>query len=310
MAFPPLLVGAWAWGDKKFWAYGSSGPGPEGVASAFVEATSAGLTYIDTAEVYGDGESEKIVGWLVRKSGLPIQVTTKFGLLPGRPGARVLRRALEASLARLRLPSIEMYQVHWPDRTMASVEELMDAMADVCGAGLCRGVGVSNFSGDEMLRAHEALQKRGLRLLSNQVRYSLVFRSPERDGVLDACRQIGASLLAYSPLEQGVLSGKYLDAPAPPGKRGGEPWFSPERLGAVRPVVGLLREVGRRYERTAAQVALRWLCQQPGVVPIVGLTSGEQAREAAGVLSFSLSADEQEAIGAAGGNAEGRERFK
>lgn len=299
MDFPPLMVGTWAWGDRTYWAYGGPRLGPDQAVEAFLEATEAGLDFFDTAEVYGHGESEKILGWLAHKSGRPIRVATKFGLLPGRPGARALRRALELSLARLRRPAVELYQIHWPDRSMASVEALMEALLDARDAGLCAHLGVSNFSADELLKAHEVLQRRGLALASNQVRYSLLDRTPERNGVLDACRQIGATLLAYSPLEQGMLTGKYHDAPAPPGRRGGEPWFSPERLEATRGLLATLREVGAARGLSAGQVALRWLCERPGVVPIVGVTSGAQSREAAGVLAARLDPAEIERIEAA-----------
>lgn len=292
MEFPPLLVGTWAWGDQPYWNYGNPLLGPDQMVETFLEATGAGLDFFDTAEVYGNGESEKILGWLANKSKRTIRIATKFGLLPGRPGARVLRRALELSLARLRCRSVELYQIHWPDRRMATVESLMEAMLVVHDAGLCASVGVSNFSADEMLRAHEVLQRRGLGLASNQVRYSLLDRSPEQNGVLDACRQIGATLLAYSPLEQGVLTGKYHDTAPPSGRRGGEPWFSAGQLQASRGLIAELRGVGDAHGKSVGQVAVRWLCQQPGVVPVVGLTSGAQAREAAGVLAFQLSEDE------------------
>ena len=290
--FPPLMVGTWAWGDRKYWDYGGPRLGPDQAVETFLEATDRGLDFFDTAEVYGDGESEKILGWLAGKSGRTLRVATKFGLLPGRPGARALRPALARSLTRLRRTSVELYQIHWPDRTMASLEALAEALADAHDAGLCARVGVSNFSADEMLRTHEALQRRGLALASNQVRYSLLDRSPEQNGVLDACRQIGATLLAYSPLAQGVLTGKYHDAPAPSGRRGGEPWFAPAQLAAARGLVDTLASVGVVHGRSPGQVAIRWLCQQPGVVPVVGMTSGEQAREAAEALSFRLDAGE------------------
>lgn len=296
MEFPPLLLGTWAWGDRRYWGYGTSQLGPSHVLDAFMAATDTGLDFFDTAEVYGGGESEKLLGWLAQKSQRPVRVATKFGLLPGRPGARALRQALTRSLARLRRPRVELYQIHWPDRTIASVDALMDALADARDEGLCLAVGVSNFSADEMLRAHEVLLRRGLVLASNQVKYSLLHRAPEHNGVLDACRQTGAVLLAYSPLEQGVLSGRYHDAPAPPAIRGREPWFSSGHIEKTRPLLGALRSVGDLYGTSVSQVALRWLLERPGVAPVVGVTSGAHAREAAGALAFRLSAADIERI--------------
>ena len=202
----PLAVGTWSWGERRYWGY-EGGYGPSDVVDAFVASTDAGLDLFDTAEVYGDGESEKILGWLAKKRGGPLAVATKFGPLPGRD-ARTLPRALDASLRRLRLERVDLYQIHWPDRSCAPIDALMDRLADAVAAGKVRAVGVSNYSATEMREAHAALARRGVPLASNQVRYSLVHRAPESDGVLDACRELGVTLLAYSPLEQGIPLGQ------------------------------------------------------------------------------------------------------
>ena len=179
-------------------------------------APTPGLDLFDTAEVYGDGESEKILGCIVLRRGGQLAVATKFGLLPGRD-ARTLPRALDASLRRLGLPRVDLYQIHWPDRSRASIDELMNGLANAVEAGKARAVGVSNFSANEMREAHAALARRGVPLASNQVHYSLMHRAPEVDGVLDACRELNVTLLAYSPLEQGHPVGQVRAGAAPVG---------------------------------------------------------------------------------------------
>jgi aryl-alcohol dehydrogenase-like predicted oxidoreductase len=296
-SLPPLVVGTWAWGDVPYWGHGSPGhTAPSDLIDAFVEAADAGLGCFDTAEVYGHGESEKILGFLAQKTGKTVQFWSKFALLPGRHGAADLRRALEASLRRLRVPSLDLYQIHWPDRSMASIEALMGALADVLDAGLVRRVGVSNFGAEELRRAHAVLARRGHPLATNQVRHSLLFRGPEDDQTLAVCRELGVTLLAFSPLEQGVLTGKYSVDRRPPAGRGEKPWFAPGALRRVAPLLADLAAVGARHGRSPAQIALRWLLDGPRVTPVVGLTSGAQAREAAGVLSFALGEGEVAAL--------------
>src|SRR5262249_21775881 len=155
----PLAVGTWAWGERRYWRY-EEDHGARDVVDAFAASADAGLDLFDTAEVYGDGESEKILGWLVKKRGGRLLVATKFGLLPGRD-ARTLPRALDASLRRLGVSRVDLYQIHWPDRTMASIDVLMGHLADAALAGKVRAVGVSNFSADELREAHASLARRG-----------------------------------------------------------------------------------------------------------------------------------------------------
>ncbi len=296
LTVPPLGVGTWAWGDEPYWFYRKD-HGPAEVVDAFTSSVDAGLTFFDTAEVYGHGESEKILGWMAERQGAPLVMATKFALLRGRPGARALRPALENSLRRLRVPRIGLYQIHWPDVEMASIDELMGAMADAVEAGKIAAVGVSNFTASETRRAHEVLGRRGIPLASNQVHYSLLHRAPEADGVLDACRELGVTLLAYSPLEQGLLTGKY-DASRPPqGPRARLPAFSPDNLAAAAPLLALLGEIGAAHGgRPPEQIALRWLIEQEGVLPIAGAKTGAQAERNAGALAFSLEAGEREAL--------------
>lgn len=291
----PIAVGTWAWGERRYWGYEKDFAARD-VVDAFAASVDAGLDLFDTAEVYGDGESEKILGWLARKRGGRLFVATKFGLLPGRD-ARTLPRALDASLRRLGLPRVDLYQIHWPDRTMASIDALMGGLADAVAAGKVGAVGVSNFAAGEMREAHAALARRGVPLATNQVRYSLVHRAPEMNGVLDACRDLGVTLLAYSPLGQGILTGKYGVGRVPAGPRAGHREFAAESLEAAAGVVGLLREIGAAHGgRPPEQVALAWLRAKVGVLPIAGSKTGEQAAINAGALDLALGEGEVEGL--------------
>ena len=294
VSIAPLAVGTWSWGERRYWGYDDDF-GPRDVVDAFAASADAGLDLFDTAEVYGDGESEKILGWLSRKRGAGVAVATKFALLPGRD-ARSLPRALDGSLRRLGLPRVDLYQIHWPDRVQAPVAALMDGLASAVAAGKARAVGVSNFGAAEMREAHAALARRGVPLASNQVRYSLLHRAPEVDGVLDACRELGVTLLAYSPLAQGILTGKYAPGRAPVGPRAGHAEFAASSLEGARPLVDLLVAIGAAHGGARPeQVALAWLLAR-GVIPIAGAKTGEQARLNAGALAIALGANEVAAL--------------
>lgn len=286
---PSLGVGAWSWGDARYWGYGARHTSRD-VLDAFMASVEGGARLFDTAEVYGHGASEQVLGWLARRSGAPVVLATKYAPLRGRGGAGALLPALRGSLRRMGVARVDLYQVHWADTEEASIDELMAALADAVAEGLVTAVGVSNFSAEEMRRAHAALARRGVALASNQVRYNALHRAPETDGVLDACRELGASLLAYSPLEQGVLLGSYAPGRVPSGPRGEAPWFAAEHLAAAMPIAALLRSLGAAEgDRPPEQVALNWLRAKPGVIPLAGARNGEQAARNVGALGWTLS---------------------
>jgi aryl-alcohol dehydrogenase-like predicted oxidoreductase len=272
-------------------AYGSA-HGFEEEKRAFEASVAAGVTLFDTAAMYSAGASERRLGELAR--GKDVLIATKF---PPSPFSRTedMPKALDASLARLERPMVDLYQHHFPSRRV-SIPKLMELMADAVEAGKVRAVGVSNYSAEQMRVAHAALAKRGIPLASNQVEYSLLHRQPEVDGVLDACRELGVTLIAYMPLAAGTLTGKYLTGQKPTGFRRFMPYFRGKNLEAVAPVVALLREIGERYSKRPAQVALRWLIENESVLPIPGPKNGKQAAENAEVLTFSLTPAEIEAL--------------
>ncbi|MBD2445865.1 aldo/keto reductase [Nostoc sp. FACHB-152] len=290
---PPLCIGTWAWGDKLFWNYGSD-YGPEQLQAAFTAALEAGVTFFDTAEIYGMGLSEKFLGEFIKQTQQPVQIATKFGPLPWRFTGQSVSDALTESLKRLQLERIELYQVHWPFAFLLSQETLMNTLADEVKRGRIAAVGVSNYSADQMREAHQLLAARGVPLAVNQVRYSLLTRQVESNGIIATARELGVTLLAYSPLAQGLLTGKYTpeNLETLSGARKLNPNFSKDGLQKIAPVISLLRNIGEKYDRTPAQVALNWLIAQGNVIPIAGVKTAEQVRQNAGALGWKLNNDE------------------
>lgn len=279
-----LGTGAWAWGDRYFWGFGGD-YGKSDVEGAFEASLSAGINFFDTAEFYGFGKSEELLGEFVRASGAPAVVATKFMPFPWRLRRDDLRRALVKSLDRLGMGQVDLYQIHQPLH-LRSLETWMDAFADAVEAGLTRTVGVSNYDGGQMRRAHAALARRGVPLASNQVEYSLLHREPEWNGLLDACRELDVTLIAYSPLAQGLLTGKYTPQSPPTGGRGF--LYKRQYVGQIQPLIALLEQIGRVHGgKTPAQVAINWtMCK--GTVPIPGAKNTRQAEENAGALGWRL----------------------
>lgn len=289
----PLCVGTWAWGDKLFWNYGTD-YGPVQLREAFEVSLDAGVNFFDTAEVYGTGLSEELLGQFMRQLGRPVAIATKYGPMPWRISGQSVSDALTASLKRLGVEQVALYQVHWPFTFFMSGETLMNALADEVQRGRIGALGVSNYSADQMREAHQILAARGVPLATNQVRYSLLSREVETQGIVDTARELGVTILAYSPLAQGVLTGKYTveNFKQPTGARRFDSRFSRKGLQKIAPVISLLREFGDKYKATEAQVALNWLIGQGNVIPIPGAKTAEQAKQNAGALDFSLQADE------------------
>src|SRR6185503_20413382 len=250
---PRMGIGAMVWGQPKGmarWTPAQLSYGPShGTAEeedALKVSLAAGVNLIDTAEMYSNGASESRVGELAH--GKDVLIATKF---PPSPFSKTetFPKALEGSLARLGRNSIDLYQHHFPSNRV-SIPELMNLMADAVEAGKVTAVGVSNYSAEQMRLAHAELAKRNIPLASNQVQYSLLYRKPEVDGVLDACRELGITLIAYSPLAQGALTGKYSPETKASGLRRFLPNFNRKAMNAVQPVLELLRKIGDRYGKS------------------------------------------------------------
>ena len=285
-------VGTWAWGDRHVWGYGSN-YGAADIREAFERSVAEGLRFFDTAEVYGSGEAERLLGGFLRERPVTgVRVATKFMPFPWRWRTATLVAALRRSLARLGLARVDLYQVHAPLPPRA-VTAWMDGCAEAAREGLVAGIGVSNYGERQMRAAHDRLARAGLRLASNQVEYSLLRRRTEWNGVAGACRELGVRLMAYSPLGMGLLTGSYSAASPPPGYRRVKYWTALPRLASL---TGLLGEIGRAHGgKTPSQVALNWtICK--GALPIPGAKHGRQAAENAGAPGWRLAADEVAAL--------------
>lgn len=289
-----LGIGAWSWGDKLFWDYGSDYNATQ-VREAFEATLDSGISFLDTAEVYGFGESESLIGKFMKETGRRLQIATKYFPAPWRFNAKAVSEALTASLKRLQVEQIELYQVHQPFSFLMSQETLMNTLAEEVKQGRILTVGVSNYSADQMRQAHKLLASRGVTLAVNQVQYSLLSRKIESNGILETAKDLGVIILAYSPLAQGLLTGKYTPQKMPTGARKIDPRFGKEGLQKITPVISLLKQLGEEYEKTPAQVALNWLIAR-GTVPIPGAKNAEQARQNAGTLGWSLKAEDVEQL--------------
>ena len=294
-----LGLGAMTWGERRFGpAQGAYGPseGRDEEAAAVGVSLDSGVTLFDTAAMYSSGESERRVGELAKEHGDAVQIATKFSPKPWQL-ASSLRAELDKSLARLGVERVTLYQIHFPS-PIQPIPTLMKHLAAAQRSGKALAVGVSNYSAEQLRLAHRVLAEEGVPLASNQVRYSLVDRSPETNGTLDACRELGITLVAYSPLGMGALTGKYtIDGPRASGFRG---WLPQFRRSLSGPLLDLLQEIATAKERTVPEVALRWLLEDPIVLPIPGAKNAIQARTNAGALAFSLTPDERDALGRVG----------
>jgi aryl-alcohol dehydrogenase-like predicted oxidoreductase len=283
-------IGAWAWGDTRVWGYGK-GYGETDVRAAFDAAIAAGIRCFDTAELYGTGKSESLLGRFIRETGEKPYIATKFAPLPWRIRKRQLLDALRGSLGRLGMEAVDLYQIHWPSPPIR-VETWADALADAVEAGLTRAVGVSNYNADQTRRAYDVLAKRGIPLASNQVEYHLLQRRIERDDTMKTCAELGVKVIAYSPLAMGLLTGKYTPDNPPSGWRG---FKMRKQVAAAQSVVALLRETGAKHGKTPAQIAINWtICK--GTLPIPGAKDARQVEQNAGAMGWRLTVDEMAAL--------------
>jgi aryl-alcohol dehydrogenase-like predicted oxidoreductase len=300
VAIPPLGVGTWAWGDKGTWGMGGYDTSltETTIREAWETSIAAGVVLFDTAEVYGKGESERIIGRLLAADpGVRnrVVIASKFMPSPWKVNVRAaLLSAARRSRDRLGTDVIDLYQIHGPV-SLRSHKALADALAAAHGEGIVRAVGVSNYSVKETRAMDAALRARGLRLASNQIEFSLLRAMPLRVGLISACRELGVVPLAYSPIGQGRLTGKYSEANPPPRGRS----FSAHPMAQVDAVVAQLRRIGEAHgDRTPSQVALAWLIAH-GAVPIPGAKNGDQAAQNAGALGWRLTTDELDLLDSA-----------
>ena len=311
VSLPPLGIGTWSWGDRLFWGYGSD-YGEEEVEQAFKAALDNGATFFDTAEIYGLGESERLIGRFLKQStakrSIPrghqindrqVQIATKYFPLPWRFNSQAVADALSDSLKRLQVEKVDLYQVHMPFSFFMGQDTLMEALASEVKRGRILSVGVSNYSATQMQQAHDLLAKYDVPLAVNQVRYSLLSRKIEQNGILELARELGITILAYSPLDQGLLTGKYTpdNTEIVQGARKLDPKFSASGLSKIEPVISKLKQLGEKYQKSPVQVALNWLVVRENVIPIPGAKNPRQAAENAGAIGWELSTEDAQELG-------------
>jgi aryl-alcohol dehydrogenase-like predicted oxidoreductase len=282
-----LGTGTWSWGDRLFWGFGKD-YGEEDSRSVFDESIKSGVTFFDTAEIYGTGESERLLGKFLKSATRPVIIASKFMPYPWRINRDYLRRALKGSLKRLGLSSIHLYQIHWPYPPVP-ITTWLEGMAELQQEGLIKAVGVSNYNLSQTETAIRALDKFGLKLASNQVEYHLLDRTVEKNGLLSLCKQEGIRLIAYSPLAQGLLTGKYSPENPPGGIRRSR--FH-NQLQTISPLISALRKLGDQHDgKTPAAVAINWTIRK-GTLPIPGAKTMLQMNQNASALGWKLNEEE------------------
>ncbi len=280
----PLGLGTNAWGFRH--------RGDPSKLPTLEAALAGGINFIDTAEVYLFGGSEKTLGLLLPKHRTEVVLASKFFPYPWRLTRFSLKAALQCSLQRLGVAQLDLYILHFPVPPVP-LETWVDALADVQQAGLTRAVGISNCNAQQTRRAQAVLVKHGLALASNQVEYSLLNRSAERKGLLETCQELGVTLVAYRPLGYGLLTGKYKPEDLPAVLHGR--LIQKADLRRVSPLIELLGELGRSHGKTPAQVTLNWIVCK-GAVPIPGAKNPTQAAQNAGALGWRLEPAEVDAL--------------
>jgi len=301
MAVSPIGLGCWQFSSGeglvgRFWQKLQ----PEIEREIVRISLENGINWFDTAEAYGWGRSEEAVNRALSSLGIDpnrddIFIATKW--FPFFRFASSIGRTIGERRSRLGAYPIDLYQIHMPT-SFSGIPQQMSELAKLIESGQIRHAGVSNFSAAQLETAHRELNRRGHALLSNQVRYSLLDRRIERNGVLDTAKRLGVTIIAYSPLEQGILTGKFHENPEMVKSRQGPrkymKAFRPEGLARTQPLVDLLREIGTNYGATPSQVALNWLVSYSGesVVAIPGASSESQATQNAGAMKFVLTKDE------------------
>jgi len=298
LAITPIGLGCWQFSKRnnlagKFWPSLD-----DQVVQDIVKASlDLGINWFDTAEVYGNGASELALSDALQKAGKkPGEVIIATKWWPMFRFASNIPRSIGARLRALSPFPIDLYQVHQPFGFSSASEEVKQ-MAELVKEKHIRYVGVSNFSEQKMREAAEELDKHGLKLISNQVRYNLLDRKIEQNGVMNAAKELGISIIAYSPLAQGILTGKFHDNPEllkGVGWRKSSGPFKPENMKKSLPLINMLKELGAKYKVSAAQVALNWLLYANGdtVLAIPGATKLSHAQDNAGAMKFKLKEEE------------------
>lgn len=301
----PIGIGCWQFSNRKniaglFWPSLEEVPYKEIIRAAL----EGGVNWFDTAEMYGKGASEQAVAEGLAAAGKQpgeAVVATKWN--PIFRFAGNMRKTVRERLRRLDPYSIGLYQIHSPV-ALSPISSQMKVLAELIEYDEIQSAGVSNFSEDQMRRAHAALAEHGHPLAANQVEYNLLNRRIERNGVLDAAKELGMTIIAYSPLAMGLLSGKFHDDPelikSRPPLRRLTSGLRRSTLKKTRPVIEALKDIAEEHAATPAQVALNWLVHFHGdtVAAIPGATKVRHAEDNVTALGFTLSQDEMHRLDA------------
>jgi aryl-alcohol dehydrogenase-like predicted oxidoreductase len=280
-------LGTWQFGSRE-WGYGE-GYATGAAVEIVARARELGVTLFDTAEIYGPGKSERILGEALGADRDQVVVASK--VFPVAPFPAVVRRREEGSARRLQLRRIPLYQVHQPNPLVPD-SVIMPGMRSLLQEGRIGAVGVSNYSLSRWRKADDAL---GQPVVSNQVQFSLAHPGPLEDLVPFAQRE-NRIVIAYSPLAQGLLSGKYTADHRPGGVRAANPLFGTENLRRIAPLLDTLREVASAHDVVPAQVALAWLLSLPQVVVIPGASSVQQLEFNVAAADLELDAPSRAAL--------------
>lgn len=277
-------LGAWQFGTAG-WGFGREYGRKEAI-DVINAALDMGINLIDTAEAYGHGLSEEIVGEAVRERRDEAIIATKIYPLHLRYGG--ILKAADRSLRRLRVDAIDLYQVHWPN-PLVPISRYMKAFQRLIKDGKVRNIGVCNFDLSQLKKAEAEASP--LTVASIQVRYNLIARNPEYE-ILPHAKHAGTTVIAYSPLGQGLLSGKYIKNAPRKGVRAMNRSFSPENLQRVVPLLDMLRSIADKHRKSISQVVLNWITKESCVVAIPGAKNVAQLTENAGGVGWELTPSE------------------
>ncbi|MBY0086406.1 aldo/keto reductase [Brevibacillus brevis] len=298
----PLGLGCWQFSNGqgmvgKFWPV----IGPDDVLKIVQTSLHGGINWFDTAEVYGKGQSEQMLAKALNDAG-PLadyaHIATKWW--PVLRTAKSIGNTIDERIRLLDNRTIHLHQVHQP-YSLSSVASEMNEMAKLVKQGKIQNVGVSNFSAKSMREADRVLREHGLRLISNQVKYSLLDRRIEQNEILDTAKELGIAIIAYSPLEQGI-SGKFHKNPAlVQSITGPRKWTAPFRSAGLKksqPLITVLEELARKYDASATQISLNWLihAHDETVFAIPGASKVHHAKENVKAMRFSLTSSELQEI--------------
>lgn len=262
-----------------------------------------GMNWVDTAEIYGGGKSEQALAQVLdglKSEGYPYAdplIATKWW--PLMRTAKSIPATIDERVRCLGGRTIDLYQIHQPF-SLSSISSEMKAMAGLVESGKIRYVGVSNYSAKGMIQAHRQLQQYGLKLVSNQVKYNLLHRNIDVNGTIEAAKELGISIIAYSPLQQGTLTGRFHSDSSQITKvsriRRIQSGLNDSSLARSRPLIEAMSDLAEKYGVTIGQIALNWLIHFHGetVVAIPGASKVRHARENIGAMTFKLNRDELE----------------